>query len=108
MTSLKLDGKLSIQFRQDAPPPAPGAPAPPPGGPPPPGQADNPPAGNLYHQLCVMNAVMDQVDRHQEEQRLHRENTLCLFTRQIGCDLRHLQDRLDQSEHTAKRERSIH
>ena len=69
MKSLELDGKLSIQFCEDTPPPggpAPGAPAPPPGGPPP-GQAGDPPASNLYHQLCVMNAVTDQVDHHQED-----------------------------------------
>ena len=69
MKSLELDGKLSIQFCEDGPPPggpAPGAPAPPPGGPPPPpapGQADDPPAPERWVQQETLDAVHDLLDR---------------------------------------------
>ena len=120
---LKVSGKLTIDFQQSplatASPPlaAPGAspptppaaphsatpatpPVAPPGVPPAPRQAAVPgaPGGNLSHQLGVMAAVADSLDEYQVEQRVHRQNTLCLFSRQFMSDLKHLQDRLDMSE----------
>ena len=99
MSSGEVDGKLSIQFhpatQPPAPPPVPGAPGGPPAPPPVPDAPgsppapDNLPAGNLYHQLCVMAAVADSLDEYQVEQHVHRQSNLCLFSRQFMSDLKH-------------------
>ena len=109
--TLKVSGKLTIDFQQSPPatasPPlaAPGAspptpPAAPPGVPPAPRQAAAPgaPGGNLSHQLGVMAAVADCLDEYQVEQRAQRQNTLRLFSTQFMSDLKHIQDHLDMSE----------
>ena len=112
MSSLQLDGKLSIQFNPapgtPAPPPAPDAPdAPaPPGGPPPPGQADAPAAPEHWVQQETLDAVQDLLAWRRQANVARAQAEFQQVNQRFHEEVRQVKERVDQLEHRSTRNRS--
>ena len=103
MKTLKLEGKLSIKFREDGPAPggpAPGAPAPTPGDP------VNPPAQDRWVKETVLEAVQESLGVRQTEEDHQLEVALDNLDRGFQAQLKDIEDRIDQEDHRATRKRA--